>query len=110
VASPVTPAFEAAGMDAVQVLTFHTKAWSSFAPPTCRMPFGQSQDIFRTDPEGRVIPRFWHHLIRFRHFIDGSLAFASLDRACRDHRPDVSVTLTTTAFDRSSSRWLGIDT
>jgi len=26
-----------------QVLTFHTKAWSSFAPPTCRMPFGLSQ-------------------------------------------------------------------
>ena len=26
-----------------QVLTFRTKAWSSFAPPTCRMPFGPSQ-------------------------------------------------------------------
>jgi hypothetical protein len=26
-----------------QVLTFHTKAWSSFAPPTCRMPLGPSQ-------------------------------------------------------------------
>jgi hypothetical protein len=25
----------------VQVLTFHTKAWSSFAPPTCRMPLGR---------------------------------------------------------------------
>src|ERR1700731_5416686 len=24
--------------DEAQVLTFHTKAWSSFAPPTCRMP------------------------------------------------------------------------
>ena len=24
-----------------QVLTFHTKVWLSFAPPTCRMPFGQ---------------------------------------------------------------------
>jgi hypothetical protein len=36
------------------------------------------------------------------------LALASLDRACRDHCPDVSATLTTTAFDRSSSRWLGI--
>ena len=44
----------------------------------------------------------------FRRFISGSLAFASLDRACRSHSPDVSVTLTTTAFDRSSSRWLGI--
>ena len=37
-----------------------------------------------------------------------SLALASLDRACQDHRPDVSATLTTTAFDRSSLRWLGI--
>src|ERR1700739_4847446 len=24
--------------DEAQVLTFHTKAWSNFAPPTCRMP------------------------------------------------------------------------
>ena len=31
-----------------------------------------------------------------------------LDLACRDHRPDFSATLTTTNFDRSSSRWLGI--
>jgi hypothetical protein len=36
------------------------------------------------------------------------LALASLDLACRDHCPDVSATLTTTAFDRSNSRWLGI--
>src|SRR6266550_4425604 len=31
--------------------------------------------------------RFWHHLIRFRHFIGGSLALASLNLACRDHVP-----------------------
>jgi hypothetical protein len=37
------------------------------------------------------------------------LALASLDLACRDHCPDVSATLTTTAFDRSNSRWLGIN-
>src|ERR1700687_1949248 len=72
------------------------------------MPLGRYQDILRADPGGRVTPRFWHRLISFRHFISGSLAFASLNRACRDHRPDVSVTLTTTALDRSSSRWLGI--
>jgi hypothetical protein len=36
------------------------------------------------------------------------LALASLDHACRDHCPGVSATLTTTAFDRSNSRWLGI--
>src|SRR3990172_951738 len=41
-----------------QVLTFRTRAWLSFAPSTCRMPFGQSQVIHRTHPEGRVNPRF----------------------------------------------------
>ena len=41
-----------------QVLTFRTGAWSSFAPPTCRMPLGQSQGIPRADPGGRVTPRF----------------------------------------------------
>jgi hypothetical protein len=44
-------------------------------------------------------------LIRFRRFCGGSLALASLDLACRDHCPDVSATLTTTAFDHSSLRW-----
>ena len=73
--------------DETQVLTFHTKAWSSFAPPTRRMPLGPSQAISRADPGGRVIPRFWHRLIRFRRFRSGSLALASLDRACRDHVP-----------------------
>jgi hypothetical protein len=89
-----------------QVLTFHTKA--SFAPPTRRMPLGQSQDILRARPGRRVTPRFRHRLIRFRRFCSGSLALASLDRACRDHRPDVSATFTTVAFDNSSLRWLGI--
>src|SRR5215468_4903567 len=41
------------------------------------MPLGPYHDIPQTDPRGRVNPRFWHHLIRFRHFIDGSLALAS---------------------------------
>src|SRR5208282_1363507 len=93
-----------------QVLTFHTKAWSSFAPPPCRMPPGQSQDIPQADPGGMTTPRFWHRLSRFRHVISGLLAFASLDHACRDHRPGVSATLTTTAFSRSSLRWLEIST
>jgi hypothetical protein len=62
-----------------QVLTFLTRAWLSFAPSTCRM-----------------------------SFLDGSLALASLNRACRDHRPDVSAALTTMAFDQSGPRWLGI--
>src|SRR5215510_1140626 len=41
-----------------QVLTFLTRARLSFAPSTCRMSLGQYQDIHRTDPEGRVNPRF----------------------------------------------------
>src|SRR6266496_3616267 len=49
------------------------------------MPLGQSQDIPQAGPGGT--PRFWHHLIRFRHFIDGSLALASLNRACRNLVP-----------------------
>jgi hypothetical protein len=51
------------------------------------MPLGQSQDISQADPGGRVSSRFWHRLIRFRHFIGGSLALASLNLACRDHVP-----------------------
>src|SRR6202035_323619 len=37
--------------------------------------------IPRANPRGRVTPRFCHRLIRFRHFIDGLLALASLDHA-----------------------------
>jgi hypothetical protein len=65
-----------------QVLTFRT---SCFAPPPCRMPLGQSQDIPQTDPRGMATPRF--RLIRFRHVISGSLALASLNRACRNLVP-----------------------
>ena len=41
-----------------KVRTFHASAWLRFAPPTCRMPLGPSHDIPRTDPGGRVNPRF----------------------------------------------------
>src|SRR5437868_5571736 len=43
------------------------------------MPLGQTSGFPRADPGGRVSPRFWHRLNRFRHFIDGSLAVASLN-------------------------------
>ncbi len=59
----------------------------SFAPPPCRMPLGQSQDIPQADPGGMATPRFWHRLIRFRHVISGSLALASLNHACRSLVP-----------------------
>src|SRR5262249_3023036 len=70
-----------------QVLTFRTRAWLSFAPPTCRMPPGQASGVSRADPGGRGTPRFRHRLIRFRHFIGGSLALAPLNLACRDQVP-----------------------
>ena len=70
-----------------QVLTFHTRAWSSFAPPTCRMPLGPSSGNPRACPGRRVSPRFRHRLYNFRHFISGSLALASLDLTCRDRVP-----------------------
>ena len=70
-----------------QVLTFRTRVWLSFAPPTCRMPLGQASGFSPADPGGRVIPRFRHRLIRFRHFINGSLALASLKLARRNHVP-----------------------
>src|ERR1700716_782734 len=34
-----------------QVLTFRTRAWLNFAPTTCRMPLGQSQDTPKLIPE-----------------------------------------------------------
>src|SRR4249920_2063880 len=67
-----------------QVLTFRTRARLSFAPPPCRMPLGQSQDIPQADPGGMATPRFWHRLIGFRHVISGSLALASLNHTCRN--------------------------
>ena len=42
--------------DEAQVLTFLTRAWLSFAPPTCRMPLGQASGFSRADPGGRVPP------------------------------------------------------
>ena len=41
-----------------QVLTFRTGAWLSFAPPTCWMLLGQSQDISQADPGERAPPGF----------------------------------------------------
>ena len=67
--------------------TAHTRARLSFAPPPCRMPLGQSQDIPQTDPRGMATPRFWHRLIRFRHVLSGSLALASLNHTCRNLVP-----------------------
>src|SRR5262249_52062519 len=50
--------FHALGVTEQQVLTFRTKAWSSFAPPTCRMPLGQSQASPELIPEEGSPPGF----------------------------------------------------
>src|SRR6476659_2121176 len=94
--------------DEAQVLTFHTKAWSSFAPPTCRTPLGQYQGIPRAGPRGRVAPPALPSpnplSTLLQRFACARLARPYLPESC----PGVSATLTTTAFDRSSLRWLGI--
>jgi hypothetical protein len=66
------------------------------------MPLGQASGFSRTDPGGRVTPRFWHRLNRFRQFIDGSLALASLNLTRRNILPTLTATLTTIALDDSS--------
>src|SRR5262245_62187547 len=48
---------------------------------------GQSQDIPQANPGRRVNPRFWHRLIRFRHFCSGSLSLASLNHTFRNLVP-----------------------
>ena len=65
-------------------------------------------EMFEAYVEQILAPTLNRGDIVFMDKASSLLALASLDRACRDHRPDVSATLTTTAFDRSSSRWLGI--
>ena len=51
----------------------------------CRL--GSLQCIPQADPGRWVSPRFWHHLIAFRHFRSGSLTLASPNRTCRNHVP-----------------------
>ena len=59
----------------------------SFAPPTCRMPLGQSQCIPQADPGGRVNPPVLTSSNPISTLFHGSLALASLDRACRNLVP-----------------------
>src|SRR5207244_3435741 len=51
----------------------------------CRL--GSLRTSPQADPGGVATPRFWHRLSGFRHVISGLLAFASLDRACRNLVP-----------------------
>src|SRR5262249_14911740 len=89
-----------------QVLTFRTRAWLSFAPPTCRMPLGQASGFSRADPGGRGNPPVLTSSNRLstlhRRFACARLSQPRLPGS----GPDVSATLTTIAFYDSSLRWL----
>ena len=105
VACPFTPPIEGERRDAVQVLTFHTKAWSSFAPPTCRMPPGQSSGHPPSLSREKGPPPVSTSSDLLRHVIDGLLSLASPDLTSRDIVPTFPATLTTIALNDSSLRW-----
>src|SRR5215467_13254635 len=96
--------------DRAQVLTFRTKAWSSFAPPTCRMSLGQrlrnppSRSRRKGHPPVLTSPNPLSTLLQ-------RFACARLSRPCLPEScSGVSATLTTIALDHSSLRWLEIGT
>src|SRR6266566_8773019 len=95
--------------DRAQVLTFRTKAWSSFAPSTCRMPLGQSQvspELIPEEGSSPVLASPNPLSTLLRRFACARLSQPCLPASC----PGVSATLATTAFDRSGLRWLKIST
>ena len=65
---------------------------------------GSQQAPPRLIPGLQSIPGFDVTFV-FRHVISGSLSLAFLAHTCRAQRRDFPVTLTTTALNRSSSRW-----
>src|SRR5258707_11435205 len=92
-----------------QVLTFHTRARLSFAPPTCRMPLGPSQaspELSRRQGQPPVLTSPKPLSTLHRRFACARLSQSYLSKSCSDF----SATLTTMAFDRSSLRWLEINT
>ena len=95
---------------AVQVLTFRTRAWSNFAPPTRRMPLGRSQASPELIPEEGSPPGSDIAKSAFDTSAAVRLRSPLSTVPNRDHRPDISATFTTTAFDRSSLQWLEIGT
>ena len=52
--------------------------------------------------------QFRQRLISFRCVIGGSLAFTFSTPTCRPYRTTFPASLTTTSFERSSTRWFGI--
>ena len=61
-----------------QVLTFLTKAQSTFTPPLCRTPTEHSTGSSRSSSQGRITAPISTSSWVFRHVIDGSLSFVSI--------------------------------
>src|SRR5262249_31420138 len=75
-ASPFTPsAWQSTGSHVPYESLVELRA--AYMPDATRAVSG----IPRANPGGRVTPRFWHRLNRFRHFCGGSLSLASLHPA-----------------------------
>ena len=89
-----------------QVPTFRTRAWSTFTPPLCRVPPTQATGSpwtppgLTTLPGSDTVPTL---STRCRWFI----RFVSSGPHLMRSRRTFSVTLTTSALDRRSSRWFG---
>ena len=89
-----------------QVPTFHTRAQAKLAPPPCRTPPGQSAGTRQAHPGPSWQTRFRCHLYQ-------PFDTSSVDRSRSPSWPTPDAlngapfpaTLTTTALDRSSSRW-----
>ena len=90
-----------------QVLTFRTRAWLSFAPPTCRMPLGQTSgqppNSSRRKGHPPVLTSSNPLSTLHQRFACARLSGPYLPGSC----PDVSATLTTIALYDSSLQWFG---
>ena len=89
-----------------QVPTFRTRAWSTFTPPLCRAPPTQATGSPWTPPGPTTLPgsdTVPTLSTRCRWFI----RFVSSGPHLMRSRRTFSVTLTTSALDRRSSRWFG---
>src|SRR6476620_7184436 len=80
-----------------QVPTFHTRACPGLTPSSCRSPLGPSAGTVRASSQAKRWSLVSVTSIRFRHVINGSLAFVFPGHTGRV-RPAFSVTLTTPAI------------
>jgi hypothetical protein len=89
------PAFHKKSLISIHPISKPDAAWAG--------PQGSAQ----TRPEGHYLPPVSTSSGEFRHVIHGSLALVSPDLTCRVLLPPFPATLTTNAFNASSSQWFG---